>query len=153
MKREQVAERLARLTDGYFDQAIDRHVFDERHASLLLERKAIEDQITDFEQNGASVPDRLEKYLELSGDAYSLYKTALIDKKRRLLKRLTSNFTAREKSIDFTYQIPFHEIANRERSACGGPPLAVHRTLDNILNILSLTLEDHPDFAGMLSVD
>jgi site-specific DNA recombinase len=145
VKREQVNERLARLTDAYLENAIDRQVFDERHASLLHERKAIEDQLIDFERNGASVPDRMEHYLELAGDAYSLYQTALIEKKRRLLKRVTSNFTAHGKTLDFAYQIPFREIANRERSACGGPSKAVHRTLDGILGKLIQLLGDHPE--------
>jgi site-specific DNA recombinase len=136
IKREQVTERLARLTDAYLDQAIDRQIFDERHASLLLERKAVEDKIADFERNGVSVPDQLQKFIELAGGAYSLYQMAIIEKKRLLLKRLTSNFTAQEKTLDFAFSIPFATVADRERSALGGPSTAVRRT-SRLLNDLT----------------
>ena len=136
IKREQVTERMTRLTDAYLDQAIDRQVFDERHASLLMERKAIEDKIADFERNGVSIPDQLQKFIELAQDAYSLYQMAIVEKKRRLLQSLTSNFTAYEKTIEFAFSIPFTTVANRDKSAYGGPSKAVHRTLDNLLHLL-----------------
>ncbi len=145
IKHEQVTERLTRLTDAYLDQAVDRQIFDERHASLLFERRAIDDKIADFEHNGASVPDQLQKFIELAGDAYSLYQTAIVEKKRRLLKRLTSDFTIQEKTLDFAFAIPFSEIATRERSADGGPSKAVHRTLDRLINELEMFIESSLD--------
>jgi site-specific DNA recombinase len=141
IKREQVTERLTRLTDAYLDQAIDRQIFDERHASLLFERKAVEDRIADFERNGVSVPDQLQKFIELAGDAYSLYQTAIVEKKRRLLKTLTSNFIAHEKTLDFAFSIPFTIVAERDRDACGGPSKAVHRTLDQLLESIVTSLK------------
>ena len=69
---EQVSERLTRLTDAYLDQAIERALFEERKAALLFERQAITERIKDLQENRVSVPDELQKFIELAGDAYSL---------------------------------------------------------------------------------
>lgn len=150
VKREQVTERLTRLTDAYLDQAIDRQVFDERHASLLFERRAIEDQIADFERNGVTIPDQLQKFIELAGDACSLYQTAMDEKKRRLLKIVTSNFSVHEKTIDFAFAVPFATIARREKSTDGGPSKAVHRTCEDLIReIVDYLSGTKPIFAGL----
>src|SRR5262249_19642988 len=41
VKREQVTERLNRLTDAYLDQALERDLFETRKTALLMERRAI----------------------------------------------------------------------------------------------------------------
>jgi len=99
VKREQVSERLTRLTDAYLDKAIERDMFEERKAGLLLERQAIAERINALSENRASVPEELQQFIELAGTACSLYKMALPEKKRQLLKLVTSNFTCREKTL------------------------------------------------------
>ena len=116
LRIEKVTERLNRLTDVYLDQALDKAMFEERKASLLGERRALEDKIRDYEANQRSIPEEIEKCVELAGSAYSLYRSASYDKKRRLFRILMSNCTIREKRLDFTWQIPFREIAVREKS-------------------------------------
>lgn len=129
----QLSERLNRLTDAYLDQAIERNLYEQRKAALLFEQRAIEDQLKALGASNASLPDTLQRFVELAGDAYSLYQTALPDKRRWLLKIITSNLVADQKNLDFTLTIPFAEVANRGNNVHGGPSKGVRRTLDALL--------------------
>jgi DNA invertase Pin-like site-specific DNA recombinase len=136
VKLQQVSERLNRLTDAYLEQVIERDLYQERKTALLFEKRAIDDQLRDFASGKVSVPDALQKFIELAGSAYSLYQTAIPEKKRRLLKTITSNCKVDQKNLDFAFAIPFNEVANRERDRHGGASKVVHRTLDRLLATL-----------------
>lgn len=136
VKLQQVTERLNRLTDAFLDGTIEKDLYEERKEALLFEKRAIEDQLNDVKSGKTSLPEMLGKYVELAGDAYSLYQTAMTEKKRRLLKTLTSNCTMDRKSIDFAFATPFQDIANRERDTDGRPAKVVYRTLDALLEDL-----------------
>lgn len=58
-------ERLNRLTDAYLDQMVDKQAFEERRTSFLFEEKAIEDRMREIRDGKHSLPDRLDKFLEL----------------------------------------------------------------------------------------
>jgi hypothetical protein len=75
VKLQQVSERLNRLTDAYLDQAVERDLYDERKTDLLFEKRAIEDQLRNLGSGKTSIPDILQKFIELVGEAYSLYQT------------------------------------------------------------------------------
>jgi site-specific DNA recombinase len=143
---QHVSERLNRLTDAYLDGTIEREIYEERKAALLFERRAIEDRLNDLKTGKTSIPEEVQEFLELAGDAYSLYKTPIIEKKRRLLKMVTSNCSVDEGTLDFTYAIPFREVAQREKSIDGGPSKVVHRTLDTLLSRLLAHFKKHPRF-------
>jgi site-specific DNA recombinase len=98
---EQVSERLRRLTDAYLDGTIERDLFEERKASLLFERQAVTERVRDYAEKRSSIPDELQKYIELAGDTYSLYKIATPEKKRRIVEMVTSNFSCHEKTLEF----------------------------------------------------
>ena len=132
-KREQLTERLNRLTDAFLDQAIERELYEEKKTALLFERRGIEDQLSSFKANQRSIPDELQKFLELAGATYSLYQTASVEKKRLLLKTVTSNCTVSDGNLDFAFTIPFHTLANRALCTDGRPSKAVPRTWDTIL--------------------
>jgi site-specific DNA recombinase len=141
---QQVSERLKRLTDAYLDGTIEKEIYEERKAALLFERRGIEGRLNEFKTGMTSIPDELQKFLELAGDAYSLYKTPIIEKKRRLLKTITSNCSVDEGHLDFAYAIPFREVAQREKSNDGGPSKVVHRTLDALLDLLLTHFKHNP---------
>jgi Recombinase len=134
------------ITDAYLDGTIEREIYEERKAALLFERRAIEDRLNDLKTGKTSIPEEVQEFLELAGDAYSLYKTPIIEKKRRLLKMVTSNCSVDEGTLDFTYAIPFREVAQREKSIDGGPSKVVHRTLDTLLSRLLAHFKKHPRF-------
>ena len=144
VKVQQVTERLSRLTDAYLDQAVERDLFEERKAALLQDRRSLEDTLSSYQSNRLSVPEELEKFLELAGGAYSLYRSATIEKRRRLLRTITSNCTIQAKTLDFTYATPFREVAAREKSDDGAPSKEIHRTLGSFLNRVSAILAECP---------
>lgn len=145
MRITQVIERLNRLTDAYLDQALEKELFEERKTTLIQERRMLEDKIRDYEANRRSVPDELQKFVELAGDAYSLYQMADTAKKRRLLRIVMSNCTVRQKTLDFVYAMPFREVAAREKNDDGRPSKEIGRTLSSLLDRLMQVFKAHPD--------
>jgi DNA invertase Pin-like site-specific DNA recombinase len=113
---QSITDRLNRLMDAYLDQNLDKTIFDERRSSMLSERRALEDNVRDYETGRRSIPDEIEKCVELAKSASILYKNASTEKKRQLLRALMSNSIIREKSLDFVWQMPFRVIAEREKS-------------------------------------
>lgn len=145
MRTDQVIDRLNRLTDAYLDQAIEKEIFDERKAALIMERRMLEDQMRDYEANRRSVPDELQKFVELAGDAHLLYQMADTAKKRRLLRIVMSNCTVRRKTLDFTYAMPFREVAAREKDDDGRASEEIGRTLSALLDRLTQVFRAHPE--------
>jgi site-specific DNA recombinase len=144
VKYEQITERLTRLTDAYLDQTVEKDLFEERKVALLFERQAVSASIKNLSENGTSIPLELQKFIELAGDMYSLYRMASPEKKRRLVKMVTSNFSCREKTLDFAFKEPFETLAKREKSINGRPSKAVHRTLDKLLTLLAARISAMP---------
>jgi site-specific DNA recombinase len=136
LKLQQVSERLNRLTDAFLDGTVDKEAYEERKTTLLFERRAIEDRLKDLKTGKTSIPQEVQNFIELAGDAYSLYQTPITEKKRRLLKTVTSNCSVDEENLAFAYAIPFREVAQREKSIDGRPSKVVHRTLDALLTRL-----------------
>jgi hypothetical protein len=145
LKIRQVTDRLNRLTDAYLDQTIEKDMFEERRAALIAERRAMEDQLKDLETNRRSVPDQIAKCVELAGNVNSLYQVARVEKKRRLLRILTSNCVIREKSLVFTWQMPFREIATREKSDDGRASKEMSREVSSLLGRLTQVFGEHPE--------
>jgi hypothetical protein len=149
-----VTERLNRLTDAYLDQALDKEMFESRKAALLAEKRALDDKRRDYETNRRSIPGTIENCVELAGNAYSLYKSAVPEKKRQLFRILMSNCTIRDKKLEFTWQIPFRQIAGRNTFPFvrinGGPSKEMGRTLESLIGQLTRVFSENPgwEFAG-----
>lgn len=140
IRLQSIANRLNRLTDAYLDQAIEKSLFEERKAALIFERQEAQEMLLKLKDPNASIPDALEKFLELAGDAFSLYERSLPLKKRGLVKMTTSNVSVDQKTVDFAWQIPFREIAMREKSDDGRPSQGLARTLHAVLASLEIRL-------------
>jgi hypothetical protein len=141
MRIQQIAERLNRLTDAYLDAAVERDLFEARKKDLLFERRSIEDQLRILKDDPDAVPQKFQKFLGLAGDAYSLYQMAIPEKKRRLLKIVTSDLTLCEKTLEFTYVPPFREVATRETDHDGGPSKGLARTCEALISSLLAKVE------------
>jgi len=150
MRLQQVTERINRLTDAYLDQTIEKELFEERKVSFLFERQKIQEALQNLKDNGTSVPETLQRFLELAGGAYSLYESALLEKKRQLLRITTSNLSLDQKSIDFAFAIGFREIAAREKSDDGGASKGLARTLDALLASLQKQFSADSHLAPLL---
>jgi site-specific DNA recombinase len=132
----QIQDRLSRLTDAYIDRMIEKDIFEQRKAALLMERKGLEESRAALKEEVRSVPDRLADFLELAGDAYLTYKLGLPEEKRELLKIATSNRQVIRKSIDITLAQPFDEVANRFKTSNGAPYRDIPRTWDKLIEKL-----------------
>jgi DNA invertase Pin-like site-specific DNA recombinase len=133
LKSDVVTERLSRLTDAFLDGDIEKELFDQKKTALLLERRQIEDVLSKLKKGNLSIPNELEKFLELAGSAYSLYKTKDLEKQRRLLKTVTSNLAVQSKNVEFTLASPFAEVANRQKTVDGSPSKGTARNASGLL--------------------
>ena len=136
LRLAQLHDRLARLTDAYIDGTIDKGLFEERKQVLLMERKDLENELTEMNDQNRTLPNRLSEFLELAGNAYLLYKLGLPEEKRDLLKIVTSNRAIEGKNVDLTLAQPFHEVANRFENSNGAPYRDIPRTLDRMFDHL-----------------
>lgn len=125
---DQLSGRLNRVTDAYLEGVLDREAFEERKAALITERRALTDRRADYEANRASIPDELQKFVELAGAAYSLYCGAITTKKRRLLRTVMSNCTINQKEVDIAWRIPFCYVAEREENSQSALNREIFRT-------------------------
>ncbi len=139
-KESVLSDRLNRLTDAYLDGLIDRELFEQRKKALLMERRAVQDQISQPEAVHGQVPSELEKFLELAKSAYLQYETGLVAEKRELVQIVTSNRTVRDKTPMFALDIPFREIASRHEMQTGDPVQDTRRTWEALLPRLSAWL-------------
>ncbi len=144
MKLQQVSERLARLTDAYIDNALEKDLFEERKAAILFERREIEEGLSALKNNARSIPEEIQKFLELAGNAFLLYQSAILEKRRRLVKSISSNLAVHEKNVEFAFEVPFNEIANREKDIDGRPSKGCSRTASDLLERLSKVLAERP---------
>lgn len=145
LQLSQLHNRIVRLTDAYIDQAIDKNTFEERKASLLMERRSLQEALGAVDYNCRTFPEQLQEYLELAGKAWLLYKMGFPEEKRELLKIVTSNLAVNSNDVVITPSKPFSEIAKRfELSNCD-PNRDIPRTWDLIIPKIVEWLKTMPD--------
>ncbi len=129
-------ERLARLTDAYLDQMIDKESFEARKRGLLGERRALLDHIAAI--STAELPrHKAFKKLELGNAAYSGYNLGNIAERRDIIGLVTSNFVAEGNNPAVTLKSPYQEIANWRKSQNGAPRRGtVKRRARELLDII-----------------
>jgi hypothetical protein len=145
VKLELLTERLKRASDAYLDGVFEREVYEDRKRELLLQRQALKTTIEDYQANRRSVPEVLAEFLERAGSAYLLYKSANPQKKRRMVKILTSNMSLRLKNLDFAYTEPFGVIANREKMSSCAHPWCIPRTWEPLIAGFMAFFTMHPE--------
>jgi site-specific DNA recombinase len=118
LQLDQIAHRLARLTDAYLDQAIERDLFEERQKALLFDKKEIEGRIR-TERDEVDLKGKVKDLLELANSASLSYFLADLPEKRNLVETLTSNRELHGKKLDIRLSIPYLWIAERESVLTG----------------------------------
>lgn len=126
-------ERMNRLTDAYLSGDLERELFNQRKAALIIERRGIQDRLASVERQEGSIATRLWEFLELAKTALNTYQTASYEKKRYLLEKLTSNRVSDCKTVEFTLAFPFSEIAERHKFQDGRPSRGAARTWDRLI--------------------
>ena len=134
---QSLQERLNRVTDAYIDRLIGKEDFENRKASLFLEKKGMEEKLQELELGINSRAERMGKFLELLRRLYFSYKLGLPEKKREFLETATSNRFVEGKNVELELQIPFNMLAERSKNSNGGPYRARPRTkLDRLFKKL-----------------
>ncbi len=116
-----IKERLGRLTDAYVDRLIEREIFHNRQAVLLVEQKTLEGRLAHFKAGDSSLPDQVAQVLELATSVHSEYQTASPEEKRDLLKTVTSNRWVDGKKLELMLAPPFDLIQKRFQNVEGRP--------------------------------
>jgi DNA invertase Pin-like site-specific DNA recombinase len=137
LRLAQIKDRLNRLTDAFLDSDLDKIMFEERKKALLLDRTAIEENLTNLSRHGRSTPDRLEKFLELAGNPSLSHEMGLSEDKREMFKIVTSNRQVKGKNLDLEPSIAFREIIKRPKNDCCDQQQDTPRTWDRILSKLT----------------
>jgi site-specific DNA recombinase len=130
-KIKELTQRLGKLTDAFIDSTIEKEIYEERKTAILIERKSLEGKIAEL-NNGRSIPDEIQEFLEFTKDPKTLYETAFPDKKRSMVQVLTSKNLANKKSLVFGFRTPFDIMRNREKTQYGSPSSDVHRKLEEL---------------------
>jgi hypothetical protein len=79
LQLDQNRARRTRLTDAFLDGNIDKDLFEERKAGLLLDEKSLKEMADNLELGSRSALIRLEKFLE---------RMSKVDKNQNALVRL-----------------------------------------------------------------
>lgn len=138
-------DRMARLTDAFIDQAIDREAYLARKEKLLHERANLLSQKTDFESGTTTRRKRAEEILELAKELGCLAILENDERRRRLLKRATSNRRVNGKEIVVEWEKPFSHIVSDDALTLGAPHRGKARTFrDRLLNVI---IEDATAFS------
>ena len=136
LQSSQLEAKLMRLTDLLLEGAIEKSVFDVKQKDLLAERTSLREQLSANRESSEANLARIEKTVELAKYPASLYKTASVENKRKLLKILLSNLVVSEKKVEITLSIPFRLITEREKDRLGRPNRGTCRTWDQIIQEL-----------------
>lgn len=120
-------DRLARLTDAYIDQVIDRDSFEARKRGLLGEQRALSDRIEALTADDLPRA-RAFKKLELGNAAYMGYISGDLFEKRNVLYQITSNLSANGNNPAIRLKSPYQEIADWRESQNGAPRRGTPRT-------------------------
>jgi len=140
-RRKQIVERLNRATDAYLDGILEKELFEERKNALMTEERQIDGELERMKDKGSELPVILQKFLELASDTSSLYQMASEEKRRRLLKTLTSNLAFHERTLDFAFVSPFDLVAKRNDDADGRPSQSIARTCDALISAILTKLD------------
>lgn len=153
LKLDHIKDRLNRLTDAYLDEALDKMMFEERKKSLLLEQKAVEEQLTNLNRARDASPEKIDKFLEQAGSAWLSHELAFPEEKREMVKIFTSNRVVSGKEIELKPSLPFADIVNRPILDDCSPERTIPRTWDKIIEELSAlnTRGELPDLSFLSS--
>ncbi|HTV26967.1 MAG TPA: recombinase family protein [Xanthobacteraceae bacterium] len=123
-----IDDRLARLTDGYIDQIIDREIYLARKERLLNERASLTSCNPSIEPANDRIRRHVRQTLELVKALGNMGNLENEDHFRSLLQQTISNLTVSGKNVEIAWRSPFSQLASCGLVACGGPHRIKPRT-------------------------
>ncbi|RJX18456.1 MAG: recombinase family protein [Desulforudis sp.] len=130
--KEKTKSRLDRLTDAYVDDTIEKDVYLERKESLLNESKKIDEELEAIDSIDDSLGKKITEQLELLKSLYLSYNMGSDDKKRDMVKKISSNCSVFGKNVELELKSPFKELSNYLVNSYGSPYRTTNRSLEQL---------------------
>ena len=107
---------LEKLLDVYLDETISKQEYTDRKQKLLLQKKELEEKITDFERKGVSWVEPAREFILSLNQANQIVEQNQIEEMTPFLKKSGSNHTVHNRRLVFSWSAPYNLVA-----ALGGP--------------------------------
>ncbi len=105
--------RLDRLKKVYLDGDFTREEYLAEKQSIEMEQKTLENKIAEVSTDNKEIEITLEYLLDLVSRINSLYESSRIDKKRKILKLVFSNFFLNGSKLSYEIKRPFDMFIKR----------------------------------------
>ena len=105
--------RLDRLKKVYLDGDFTREEYLLEKQNIEIEQKTLENKIAELSTDNKEIEITLEYLLDLVSRVNSLYKSSRIDKKRRILNLVFSNFFLNGSNLSYELKRPFDLFIKR----------------------------------------
>ncbi len=105
--------RLERLKSAYLDGDFTSEEYRTEKQNIQLEQQTIEKRISEFSTDNKEVEITLEYLLKLVSKVNSLYESSRIDRKRKILNLVFSNFFLNGSNLSYEIRKPFDMFVKR----------------------------------------
>ena len=112
----QVEEKLKKLLDIYLDDALSTEEYAAKKQSLLSQKIALNEKITDFETKGLSWLEPAREFVKSLNQAANLVQTDNLSELPTFLKNIGSNHILRNREFVFTPKIEYKLVAERSEA-------------------------------------
>lgn len=121
-------KKLSRLTDAFLEGLVDEETVKSKRPELELEKEHLERQLSEINQSPNYHRYNLRKMFELTQSLTQTYEMAEKPQKRKLLKKVSSNFYVDAESVEFKPSEPWMTIQKTQSSLSGPPHRNASRT-------------------------
>lgn len=131
IRLRQIQERLNRLIEAYLDRIVEKKIFEEKKAQLLMEQREIESRLLELKKQKRSLPDKIAEFLSLIEKTVVVYEMGTPEQRKQLLELVTLSRVVDKKKLDLTLSHVFELLSNRFRVVAPSTSNSVHNP-DNL---------------------
>jgi hypothetical protein len=131
-------KKLELLMDHFFEQGLEREIYERRKTRLLVELKEKESTQKKLERQKDIILRKTERFLELSKSLTGTFKIGNPEEKLELIKTVTSNLSVQGKKLIVTMRSPFFELGNPLDVPSGAPTRDTPRQKDYIFDTTNI---------------
>ena len=112
----QIETKLQKLLDIYLDDALTQKEYAAKKDTLILQKVAFTEKITDFETKGLSWLEPAREFVKSLNQAANLVQTDNLSELPTFLKNISSNHILRNREFVFTPKIEYKLVAERSEA-------------------------------------
>jgi len=140
---DNISAKLTRLTDAYLEGLIDEKELKSKRANYTIEKENLESQLAQIQREPQFHSYNLSKMFELAETLVQTYQTSENTQKRKLLKRVSSNFLVTPENVEFKPSEPWMTIQKTQSSLRCAPSRGNLRTIPKIADEIFEALVKH----------